>query len=148
MPIQKYDFVTGIENADAPASSAAAVIGDSFVLGYQTQFTIADNHAAANVTGALFDKTVYRAVLLQGTIYRSAAGGLTRAHVVNIMMVNDGTDWEIQVSGVSCPSDDDAGVDFSVTSSGQLQYVSDANGGSYSSATSWLKWKIVDLVAV
>ncbi len=43
----------------------------------------------------------------------------------------------------------DAGVTFTIdTSTGQLKYASDANGGSYSAATSWLKWKLEDLVSV
>lgn len=149
MPIQRYDFVTGVESDTMPSTSAGDAVGDALVLGLQNSFTIADNQSsAANVTSALFDKTVYRAVWLEYSIYRSASGGSTRAQTGLIRMVTDGTNWEIDDTGVSVPSSDDAGVDFSVTSSGQLQYVSDANGGSYLAATSVMKWKINALFAV
>lgn len=147
MPIQKYDFTTGIETDTPPVSSAAAAIGDAFILGYQTQFTIANNQALTNVTGVVFSKTTYRAVWLQFTIYRSASGGSTRAQTLLVKLINDGTNWELEHGGPSVPASDDAGVDFSVTSAGQVQYVSDDNGGVYDAATSWLKWKVVDLVA-
>lgn len=147
MKIQRYDFVTGIETAAAPDATAAAEPGDAFILGLKTQFTIVDNQSsAANVTDAVWSKTTYRSVILLATAYRSASGGSTRAETFHIMMVNDGTNWACDVRSVAAQGASPAGLTFSVTSAGQLQYVSDANGGSYSAATSWLKWSVLDIV--
>ncbi len=144
--IQRYDFVVGIETEEAPTAGIASVPGDVFVLGNANRFTLANNQSAANVTGAVWLKTVYRSVWLRYTIYRSASGGSTRAETGTLQLVNDGTNWEVSpVSSVSVPSSDDAGVDFSITSAGQLQYVSDDNGGAYSAPNSWLDWKVIDI---
>lgn len=143
-----YDFTTGIETDVEPSAEAADEVGDLFVLGYQTQFTIADSQSTTNVTGCVFSKATYLSVWLQMTIYRSASGGSTRAETMLVRLINDGTDWVMDQSSVAAPASDDAGVDFSVVAStGQVQYASDANGGSYDAATSYLLWKIIDLVA-
>ncbi len=147
--IMKYDFVVGVESDSAPDTEAASEAGDVFVLGLQTQFTIANNQGvAADVTGMVFSKTAYRAVYLQLTMYRSAAGGSTRTQSGLWILTTDGTNWYLTPMGSgNAPDTGDAGITLSITSGGQVQYVSDDNGGSYSSANSWLKWKLVDLVA-
>lgn len=148
MPVMKYDFVTGIETAAAPDAVPAAAPGDAFILGEQTSFTLADSQATTNVTSMVFSKVTYRAVWLMVTIFRSASGGSTRAQTGILQLITDGTNWEIgPMSMAAVPNTGDAGVTFTVTSAGQVQYATDANGGSYLAANSYLKWKILDLVA-
>lgn len=148
MPIQKYEFTSGVETDTPPTTTPAATPGDVFVLGLKNSFTIVNNQSsAADVTSAVWDKATYRSVVLLATAYRSASGGSTRAETFLIMMVNDGTNWALTVSSVSALGASPAGLTFSVTSAGQLQYVSDDNGGSYSAASSWLKWSTLDIVA-
>lgn len=146
-PIQKYDFVTGVETDTPPTPDPASAPGDLFVIGAKTQFTIVNNQSSpANVTDAVWDKATYRSVTLLVTVYRSASGGSTRAESFLILLVNDGSSWELLVTSVAVPSSGDSGMTFAVTAAGQLTYVSDDNGGSYSAATSWLKWSILDIV--
>jgi len=148
MPIQRYEFAVGVETDTPPSTTPASAIGDAFILGLKTQFTIVNNQSsAANVTSAVWDKASYKSVVILATAYRSASGGSTRAETFLIMMVNDGTNWALTVSSVSALGASPAGLTFSVTSAGQLQYVSDDNGGSYSAASSWLKWSTLDITA-
>lgn len=148
MATRKYDFNSGVETASSPTVAAPTAVGDVIALGATTTFTLADSSAAASITGLLFDKTVHRGFMLTGTIYRSAAGGSTRASFVVIKGVTDGSGWEISVDEVSNPSSDDSGIDFTITSAGQLKYASDANGGSYSAAASIFKYELLQLIAV
>jgi hypothetical protein len=143
-----YDFTTGIETASAPTTSAPSGLGDVITLGSTTQFTIADATGPANVTNIVFLKTVYRAFEISYCLYRSAAGGSTRAQYGKLFCVTDGTNWEIYDTSVSVPNTDDAGVDFTITSGGQVQYTSDSNGGSYLAANSYMKWELVQLIAI
>lgn len=146
--LQRYDFVTGIETAAAPTPSPPAAPGDIAVLGATTTMTLADSTGPASITSLLFDKTIYRCFMITYSIYRSASGGSTRAQFGTLMGITDGTNWEIVDQSVSVPSTDDAGVDFTITSAGQVQYTTDANGGSYSAANSIMKWELLQLIAV
>lgn len=145
----KYDFVTGVQSGTMPATTAASVAGDVFVLGLQNQFTIVDNNASpASITSMVFDKTLIRSVFVQMTFYRSASGGSTRTQSGIWLLATDGTNWYLTPMGQgNAPDTGDAGMTLTITSAGQVQYVSDSNGGSYLAANSWLKWKILDLVA-
>jgi hypothetical protein len=147
--IQKYDFVTGVVAASPPTTTVGSAVGDLFVLGLQTQFTLVNNQAsAADVTGVVFSKTTYRAIYLQLTVYRSSSGGSTRTQSGIWILTTDGTNWYLTPMGQgNAPDTGDAGLTLTITSAGQLQYVSDDNGGVYNSANSWLKYKIMDLVA-
>lgn len=110
-----------------------------------TSFTLVNNQAsAANVTGLSFDKTKIRSFVVEYTLYRSASGGLTRAQRGTLVGVTDGTNWEM----IERPYAGEAGVTFSITSAGQVQYVSDDNTGSYSAPNSVMKFKIADLMEI
>lgn len=148
MLTQKYDFVSGIETASPPSSGAPSAVGDVVALGATTTFTIANSTGPSNITGMVFNKTSYRAFFITYSIFRSAAGGLTRAQAGTLICITDGTNWEIGDQPVSVPSSDDAGVDFTITSAGQVQYTSDDNTGSYSAANSILKWELFQLIGV
>lgn len=147
--VVEYKFVSGVESAAPPLVGAPSAPNDVFVLGNQTKFTLVNSQvSAADVTSALWAKASYKAVYVLYTIFRSASGGSTRTETGMLMLVNDGTNWTVAPSiFAAAPNTTDGGITFSVTSSGQLQYVSDDNGGSYSSANSWLAWKVFDLVA-
>lgn len=106
-----------------------------------TRFTVANNTGPSSVTGLSFDPTKSRGLLALISVYRSASGGQTRAQSTLLQVVYDGTSCY-----VSEPSSSYAGVDFSATSGGQVQYTSDDNGGSYSSATSYLDFKILEVM--
>lgn len=147
--IRNYEFVNGPETATPPTPSAPDTVGDILTLGAKTTFTLVNNQAAAaNITGLSFNKATYRSFMLTYQIYRSASGGSTRAQAGILMGITDGTNWEISNSAVSVPADDDAGVDLSITSAGQLQYVSDDNGGSYSAANSVFEYELLQLMEV
>lgn len=154
MPIRDYIFNTGVETAALPdvttPSADADLVNISYLLARKTTFTLVNNQvAAANVTGLVFDKTVYRSFEIRYQIYRSAAGGSTRAKRGSLIAVTDGTNWDItEGAAVILPTDTDAGVTFTITSAGQVQYTSDDNGGSYSAATSVLEYQIVSKMAV
>lgn len=115
-----------------------------------TSFTIANAQvAAANVTGMVFDKTKVRSFVAEYQIYRSAVGGQTRVQRGTLVGVTDGTSWDIiERPFVSLPTASDAGVTFTITSAGQVQYVSDDNGGSYLAANSKMDWKTTDLMGL
>lgn len=114
-------------------------------MGGKTKFTIADNQSSAqNVTGLSFDKTKTRSFVLRYTVYRSASGGSTRSQSGLCLFVTDGTNWDYAQG----PDVGDAGVVLSITSAGQVQYTSDANGGSYDANNSWMKYEIADVTEV
>lgn len=98
----------------------------------ETKFTIANNQVgAANVTGFLFAGASFRAVVIEGAIYRKDAGE-ERSTLVKITLLHKTVagSWDILVDEVSGAAL--SGVTFSVTGAGQLQYVSDdMAGGSY-----------------
>jgi hypothetical protein len=148
MATRAYDFDSGVETPTAPTTSAPTSVGDIAALGAKTTFTLANNQALANITALSFDKTVYRMFILSYCIYRSASGGSTRAEAGFIIGVTDGSGWEISITSANVPNTDDAGVDFSITSAGQMQYVSDDNGGSYSAANSIFSYELIQLMGV
>lgn len=145
---RQYDFDSGIETPTAPTATPPAAPGDVVTLGAKTRFTLANNQSVTNITGCVFNKTVYRMFIISYSIFRSASGGSTRAEAGFLIAITDGTNWVISKSASNCPDSDDAGVDFSITSAGQLQYVSDDNGGSYSAANSVFDWELTQLFAV
>lgn len=122
--IRRYDFVSGVTSAAAPTGA--------------TEFSLANNTANQTITGAVFDKTVYRSFTIRYQIIRG-----TRAEAGVLIGVTDGTNWEIAHGySVSCPDTDDAGCDFTITSGGQLQVTTD------SGTTGTLDWTLVDQLAV
>lgn len=109
------------------ASASAQYIQDS-----ETEFTIANNVAVAtNVTDLLFDGALNRAFMLDYSIYRqtdTASSAVAQVGQLRGVYNTQSTTWYL--------SDDfagqNAGVTFSITSGGQIQYTStDIAGANY-----------------
>ena len=93
-------------------------------------FTIANNQSiAASVTGLLFNKVNFKGAQIPFDIQRQTASSNFKESGVIYVSHNSFTDaWDIAVDSKF----DDAGVTFSITSAGQVQYTStNMAGGSY-----------------
>jgi len=150
MATRRYDFLTGIETPSIPVTTPADSPGDAFVLGNYNSFTIVNNQgSAASITDLVLDKAGFRSALVRFHIFRSSVGGQTRAQSGLFEMINDGTNWELAPLGSgTVPNTGDCGVEFTITSAGQVQYTSDDNGGAYVAANSILLWKFMDVTEV
>lgn len=149
MVTRAYDFDSGIETPAAPTISPPVAPGDVVTLGANTRLTIVNNQGSpASITGMVFDKTIYRSFLITYSIFRSASGGSTRAESGTLKGVTDGSNWEIDPDSVTCPNTGDSGITFSITSGGQVDYVSDDNGGSYDATKSVLDWELLQLMKI
>jgi hypothetical protein len=88
----------------------------------ETSFTIADNQvAAANVTGLAFANGVVRAFECMLSILKS--GNYEFFHLRGIQTA---ADWYLSVTSMG----DTVGVSFTITTAGQIQYVSTSTGAS------------------
>lgn len=99
----------------------------------QTVFPIANNVASVtNVIGLFFDPTTVRGAIIEYSVYRvttsTGATELTEVGTLYIGYKNTANTWFISNVGGGF-----AGVTFSVTSGGQVQYVStNMTGSTYS----------------
>lgn len=106
--------------------SLIAAGGDS-----QIKQAITNNQvAAADVVGSIYDKTVYQAVQLNFSIFRrDDAEDFQESGTLHMMYDIEDDAWRVTIDS----SGDDAGVSFSVTPTGQLQYTStNMSGGNHS----------------
>lgn len=97
-----------------------------------TSFTIANNQAAAaDITGLLFDGTSVKMAVVDYRIRRRTSGGGADERVQGGSFValykQTAATWSITPGP---QSGDDAGVEFSITNAGQVQYVSDNQSGT------------------
>lgn len=85
-------------------------------------FTVANNiSSASNVTGLLFSGAAIRSAHIRYESYRKTASGELAESGTLVILYNDiAADWDLAVLGVN----GNAGVTFTITSSGQVQYVS------------------------
>ena len=99
----------------------------------ETSFTVADNNASpASVTGLVFDKTVYSAARVEFALRRRDDGQeFTCIGHLNLIHAVDADAWDIGVeyvgdaiTGLPC------GVTFTITSAGQVQYISSNLAGA------------------
>ena len=110
-----------------PVSSASAI----YVVDSDTSFTIVNNQATTDVTGLLFDGIGTRSFVLDYSIYRqtdTVSSALTQVGQLRGVYNTQSASWFM--------SDDfsgqNAGVTFSILSSGQLQYSStNISGANY-----------------
>ena len=91
----------------------------------ETQATIANNQvAAADVVGLAFDGSEVRGARINYSIYRNTTGGsaeeLSETGTLRVSFLTVADDWEEPAHD----SVGNAGVTFSITSAGQLQYTS------------------------
>ena len=86
----------------------------------ETQFTIADNTGPSNVTGLVFAAASYRGAIVKYTLYRkSDTEEFARCGTLHLVYKTTANTWELEDSGAG-----DAGVTFTVTAAGQVQYTS------------------------
>ena len=110
-----------------PVSSASAI----YVVDSDTSFTIANNQTTTDVTSLLFDGINTRGFILDYSIYRqtdTASSAVAQVGQLRGVYNTQSTSWFM--------SDDfsgqNAGVTFSILSSGQLQYSStNISGANY-----------------
>jgi hypothetical protein len=92
-----------------------------------TTFTVADNVTTfTDITGFAFDSATSRSFHAEYNVFRTD-GSSNIAESGFIYGINDGTDWYISNQYVHS-----AEMEFSITSSGQMQYKSSSVGGTYS----------------
>lgn len=131
------------QSANALNLNAAFADKNFQTLAAGTNFTIVNNQSSpANVTGLLFDKTLYRSVVFSWQVYRKSTGGSGQIRVQRgrSMVYHDDTNWVLSEEPMT-PTD--AGVVLDVTAStGQITYTSDNDPGTYSSVTSVLSYQI------
>ena len=95
----------------------------------ETSFNINNSQAiAANITGLAFSNAVVRSFEVYASIYINATSSLYEE--VKISGIQKGSDWDISVISTG----DESGIQFSITSSGQLKYTS-ANYSGFISGT-------------
>lgn len=98
----------------------------------ETGFNIVNNQETpANITGLLFDALTQGAAFIDYEIYRNTTGGgATKRKEVGMLLVSytpGGSPlWEITQPAFM----GSAGVEFSITSGGQVQYTSDNQSGT------------------
>lgn len=96
-----------------------------------TSFTVVNNQvAAASITGILMVSGTFKSALIEGVIMRKTDSAGTVRALFRVAAHYDGTNWVL-----SDPTwDNDVGITLSMTTAGQLQYVStDISGANYSS---------------
>lgn len=111
-------------------------------------FQFANNTADQNITGLIFDKTIYRSVKVEWSAYRKSTGGggQIRVQCGSFYMIHDDTNWALTDGPMSTSP---AGVTFDViASTGQAKISSDDNGGTFSAPASVLKFKTVNVTVV
>ncbi len=100
----------------------------------EVQMTLANNQAATDVTGLVFDSSVYRAVEIKYTIERRTAtqGYRSMGRLICMFEAFAGT-WSIDDDVDAGSSGFDTGVTFTINATtGQIQYATDSmTGGTY-----------------
>jgi len=90
----------------------------------ETSFSITNNQVvAASITGFAFANGTVRSFKAHVSVEVDATADLFE--VLEIIGIQKGSDWDISVESTG----DDSGVTFSITSAGQLQYISDSYTG-------------------
>lgn len=114
------------EDATAWAEAVTEVLANTVGPGdiVLTSANVANNQvAAANITGLSFDTGTIRASIVEYSVYRVTTGsGATEAVEVGTMYLgykSTAATWEIAVVGAA-----GAGMTFSITNTGQVQYTS------------------------
>jgi hypothetical protein len=119
--------------AEAVTTVCSNVSGSGDIL--QTSATIANNQSsAANVTGLSFDPATVRAAIVEYSVYRiTTSTGATERAECGQMYINyksTAAAFELVVVGSG-----GSNTTFSITSGGQVQYVTDNQSGSSYSGT-------------
>lgn len=137
-PIQGEDPQWGSEATDwaqAVTDVLATLLAPGDIL--QTTATINNNVAVAtNVNGLLFDPAQVRAANVDYSVYRTSSTTLSGAaesgtiHLIYDNNASAGSKWTL-----SQRKNSDAGISFSITDTGQIQYMSSNIGATSYSGT-------------
>ena len=102
-------------------------IDELFGLGAIGEFehAIADSQTNEDISGLLFDGDEVRRAVVEIDINRDPGASEKIAYAVLNLQCRNG-DWER--AGLTIEGDDDHGMDFDVTTAGQVQYTSDSAG--------------------
>lgn len=106
-----------------------------YPLGVERSFDIANNQAAAaDVTGLKFDKRGVSQAIIEFLVQRVTTGAgaveLIESGILIVTYNPTSEDWNLQAVSANTP--DNSGVDFTITSSGQVQYTSSNETGTAS----------------
>ncbi len=111
--------------AEAVTGILSTIVGDGFIP--ETTVTINDNVTTfTNILGASFNNAVSRSFKFNYAVSRTD-GGSTFVESGIIDGVYNGSEWDYSIRRTG-----NAGMDFNVTSTGQIQYKSSSIGGTYS----------------
>jgi hypothetical protein len=112
----------------------SSLIGTSGII--ETAFTIANNQSSpSDITGLLFDPSTVRSFIVEYSLYRNTTGsGATeRAECGflsgSFLTVQNTCDFNSGSNVIG-----DAGVTFTITEAGQVQYISDNQSGTPASS--------------
>lgn len=111
-------------------------------LGQEEVFTLVNNQAAAaDVTNLVLNKTGTTMAVFEYLIQRVTTGGsaVELTEVGILMFVYEPTSESWAMVTVSEHNPDDAGVVFSITAAGQVQYTTTNIGGTASISTLWYR---------
>ena len=119
--------LSGASDTQLPSALAVKSYVDALpaaIIVSQSSFTIANNQSSAtNITGLLFNPASFRSVKIDYAIYRqtdTASSAVAQVGQLKFVYNTQATQWFM--------SDDyagqDSGVEFSITSAGQIQYTS------------------------
>lgn len=127
LPVQGTQPPWGEDMSDlisAIVTALTAVSGTGDIS--RSTFTVANGTASAtNVTGLAFDIATIRGATIDYVLFRTSS--TTTTVEKGIMLVGyNGTSWDLARGPVTA----DAGVVFSITNSGQVQYTSTTYGGT------------------
>lgn len=142
MGLREYNFINGPETDTLPAASTPTASSDLVTKGYadsnyvavisaETQQSLSNNAAAADITGLVFNKTNYRAVEVKYTIERrTSTQGYRQIGRLFCAYEAFSDTWSIENIVDTGASGEVTGVTFSITSSGQIQAATDNTTGS------------------
>lgn len=117
--------------AQAVTNSLLSVVGDGDIL--QTAANITNNQVSStNINGLIFDPTIVRGAVVEYSVYRVTTGtGATEQGETGTMyltFLSTANSWDMAVLG-----SDSAGIFFSITNAGQVQYTTtNFTGSAYS----------------
>jgi len=122
---------------DASATALKSMTRGNFLSGLpvsstgdinETSFSLANNQATpANVTGLAFSNAVVRSFEALVSVQRDATSDLFE--VFTLRGIQKGADWDMSVTA----NGDDSGIVFTITTAGQIQYISSNLVGHVSS---------------
>jgi len=127
--------LTGASDTQVPSALATKTYTDNSITNLkarETSFSIANNQSSAqDITGLLFNPSTFRGAKIEYTVYRvtsTAASAVAQIGEIKIVYNTQAGQWFLY----DVYAGQNAGVEFSITATGQIQYTSsDIAGSSY-----------------